>query len=137
VNISARLYKILLFVFRWTERKQENLLLRYYGIAQGVKPPVPWREREGLPSHSNWPLVKEHPSRFALVLGAVKCGRVRPVRAGSYLTVGGGLPGEDSAAKSRFDPTQYPTLGQASAAVDKAAGRPVTTGPNAADRGKQ
>jgi len=79
VSISARLYNILSSVSRWIDCKRDWLLLRYYGIAQGVKPPVPWREREQLPLRGDWPTGKYGQSH--LVIGAVKVGPVRPVPA--------------------------------------------------------
>ena len=99
----------------------------------GGEVPRPWREREGLPSHNEWP-VRGNALTPALVISAVKCGPIRPVKAESFPTIGGGLPEEDCVVKPKIDPAQFPTLGQALAAIDKAAGRPVITGPDAANQ---
>jgi len=49
--------------------------------------PVDWRIREGVPAHDRWPRDKNG-SMCNLVVGAVKCGPVRPVPAPAFPTGG-------------------------------------------------
>jgi hypothetical protein len=79
-----RLYRLLSKVSEWVESRRVNLLARIYGIASDVKPPVPWRKREGLPSLDQWPTTKDKDggdARPVWVTGKVKVGPVRPVPA--------------------------------------------------------
>ena len=92
----------------------------------GGEVPKPWREREGLPPSGQWP---KSDGIHALVKGAVRSGRVRPIVAASFPAIGGTLPEADCEEKPDLDPAKFPTLGQSLAAVDEAAGRPVVTGP--------
>ena len=85
MSIIVRSYMALTGVSRWIERLRVALLVRIWGIEQDCEPPVPWREREKLPEHNDWPTVKSNiDSRYehsALLTGAVKIGPVRPVPA--------------------------------------------------------
>lgn len=47
--------------------------------------PTDWRTREGIPDHNQWP---RDPKSSNLVIGSVKCGRVRPVPAPAFPTGG-------------------------------------------------
>ena len=85
MNMAVRLYRMLSNIFDWIEGQRVNLLVRIYGIDSGVKPPAPWREREGLPDHNHWPeSVQSKDGRFkypVLLTGKMKVGPVRPVLA--------------------------------------------------------
>lgn len=85
MNMVIRLYRLLSKVSEWVESRRVNLLARIYGIASDVKPPVPWREREGLPDHNHWPeAVQSKDGLFkypVLLTGKTKVGPVRPVPA--------------------------------------------------------
>ncbi len=84
MSIIVRSYMALTGVSRWIERLRIALLVRIWGIEQDCEPPVPWREREKLPEHNDWPMEKGkmgqsvHP---VFLTGAVKVGPVRPVPA--------------------------------------------------------
>ena len=58
MSIIVRLYAILSAISRWVEDMRIALLVRFYGMANDEgEPPIPWRIRERLPSHDQWPMV--------------------------------------------------------------------------------
>ena len=79
MNLIVRLYAMLTAVSSWVESMRVALLVRVYGISNDIKSPVPWRVREGLPDHNEWPMAKE--GGAILLVGAAKVGPVRPVPA--------------------------------------------------------
>jgi hypothetical protein len=84
MNMIVKLYAALTVVSRWIESLRVALLVRAWGIANGCKPPAPWREREKLPDHNQWPMVRDkdsHLMRPVGLKGAVKVGPIRPVPA--------------------------------------------------------
>lgn len=84
MNLALKLFAILSVVSRWIEDLRVRILAHIWGIANNEKPPVPWRVREGLPDHNNWPMEKSSisGSEFSIFLtGKVKVGKVRPVPA--------------------------------------------------------
>ena len=80
-----RLYAVLTAISGWVEGLRVSILVRIYGIDKSIKPPVPWREREGLPpAQYRWPTVKDRHSEnsyAAVLVGKVKVGPVKPVPA--------------------------------------------------------
>ncbi len=85
MSVIIRLYTMLTAISRWIEAMRIYLLVRAYGINNECPPLVPWRKREGLPSHDQWPKIRlngelriEHP---IWVRGKVKVGPVHPVPA--------------------------------------------------------
>ena len=85
MNIIVRLYETLTSISYWIESLRISLLVRIWGIDSNEKPPKPWREREKIPPHGQWPEAKtsvdsrlSHP---ALLVGAVRVGPVKPVPA--------------------------------------------------------
>jgi hypothetical protein len=85
MNMIVRLYAALTAVSLWVEDLRVKLLFRAYGITHDEKPPVPWREREGLPSRDQWPKIKMtgglQIERPIWVRGKVKVGPVHPIPA--------------------------------------------------------
>jgi hypothetical protein len=84
MSLTLKLFAILTVISRWVEDLRVGILAHIWGIANDEKPPVPWREREGLPSHNHWPMKKSSisGSEFPIWLtGKVKVGKVRPVPA--------------------------------------------------------
>ena len=73
-------------VLDWITSKIESIkyarILRLYAKNVHEGPiPDPWRIREGVPTSAQWPTSKRY-----LIIGNVKCGRVRPVRAPAFPT---------------------------------------------------
>ena len=85
MNTLLRLYAVLTAISGWIESLRVSVFTRVYGISNYVKPPVPWREREGLPpAHCRWPTVEDERSGnsyAAVLVGKVKVGPVKPVPA--------------------------------------------------------
>src|ERR1700678_330916 len=85
MNLTVSMYKLLNVVSGWVENVRLNLLARVWGIDQNVKPPAPWRKREGLPDPGHWPeAVESKNGKFkypVFLTGKQKVGPVRPVPA--------------------------------------------------------
>ena len=84
MDVIVRLYTALTTISRWIEDLRIACLVRVYGIDKNEKPPIPWRVREGLPRHDQWPEVNGRngwPGHLMWVTGKVKVGPVRPVPA--------------------------------------------------------
>jgi hypothetical protein len=77
---------------------QQWALVRHYGI--NAPAPPDWRVREGLPLHDRWPKHSDGLTS-ALVVGAQKVGRVKPVRAETFPAVGGQLAPVDEESVSK------------------------------------
>jgi hypothetical protein len=68
-------------IAKLTYFEQAAYLRDYEKNVHGGPAPAAWREREGIPSSDQWP-------KQNLVVGAVRCGRVRPVAAEAFPTGG-------------------------------------------------
>ena len=94
-------YRILSWLLVRVTALQRTMDCRGYGRhVYGGPAPVDWRVREGLPPNDQWPTSADGKTSL-LVVGDVRCGRVRPVRAETFPTIGGNLPseGESSVVK--------------------------------------
>jgi hypothetical protein len=87
MNLTIKLYEMLTAISRWIENARVAQLVRIYGICKEEIPPIPWREREGLPSSDQWPKEGGQidnllmPDHSIWITGKVKAGPVRPVPA--------------------------------------------------------
>lgn len=90
MSIIVRLYNTLSVISGWVEDARVALLVRFYGIVNNEKAPLPWRKREGLPEPGSWPTtrlsrvggnVEERIPHQVMIVGKQKVGPVRPVPA--------------------------------------------------------